>query len=141
MSKKIIINEEQAKELFGLNEEFYQEPAPQIPDMKKANKPYCIDPEKVKIVKKFLDKGFQKGNYETIGSNGFPQQQRIVAMLGSDGSILKNMYVEQLQDLLIDKFQNMFSDHDERELFFKQLINDWFNNKIGVLGTLSVNHL
>lgn len=139
--KTIIINESQAKTLFGLCEEVYKEPTPQNPSMKKANKPYCIDPEKVKIVKKFLDNGFQRGNYETVGQDGFPKKTRIVAMLGSDGNVLKNMYVQQLQDLLIDRFQNMFSDHNERELFFKQVIDDWFNNKIGVLGTLSVNHL
>lgn len=139
--KTVIINESQAKMLFGLNEEVYKEPTPQNPSMKKANKPYSINPEKVKIVKKFLDKGFQRGNYETIGADGFPKSTRVVAMLGSDGNVLKNMYVEQFQDLLVDRFQNMFSDHDERDLFFKQLIDDWFNNKIGVFGTLSVNHL
>lgn len=139
--KTIIINESQAKELFGIFEEIYQEPHPQQPNMKKANKPYSINPEKVKIVKNYLDSGFKKGTYQIIGPDGFPQNKRIVAMIGNDGSVLKNMYEEQMVDLLVDKFQNMFSDHDERELFFKRVLDDWFNNKIGVLGTLSVNHL
>ena len=62
-------------------------------------------------------------------------------MIGANGDILKNMYIQQLEDMVIDKFQNMFSDHNERGLFFKKVIDDWFNNKIGVNGTLSVNHL
>lgn len=140
--KSIIISEEQAKKLFGkniLSEE--HEPTPQNPSMKKANKPYCIDPEKVKIVKKYLDNGFKRGNFQTIGNDGYPKNVKIVGMIGANGDILKNMYIQQLEDMVIDKFQNMFSDHNERGLFFKKVIDDWFNNKIGVNGTLSVNHL
>lgn len=140
--KKLIINESQAKRLFNESfEKAYNEPGPQQPGMKKANKPYSINPEHVKIVKKFLDKGFKRGNYERIGADGYPENIRIVAMLGKNGDVMKNMYIEQLHDLLIDKFQDMFSDFNERDLFFDKVIDDWFNNKIGVHGTLSVNHL
>ena len=66
--KKFVINEKQEKELIRrLNEETYQ-----MPVDKKANKPYCINPDKVLIVKKFLDKrtaigyGIGHGGFEVI---------------------------------------------------------------------------
>lgn len=135
--RKVIITQEQAeyiqKKLIG--EEIG------LPTPQKAGKPYFISPEKVLIVKRFLDSNFKKGSYENIGANGFPQKQRIVAMLSSDGQVLKNMYLDQLKDLLIDKFQNMFVDDEERSIFMERVLNDWFDDKIGVFGTLSVNHL
>ena len=137
MGRKIIISQEQAKYIYKklLNEEI------EIPSPQKASKPYFISPEKVLIVKRFLDANFKKGSYENIGANGFPQKQKIVAMLSSDGQVLKNMYPEQVKDLLIDKFQNMFADDEERSVFMDKVLSDWFDDKIGVFGTLSVNHL
>ena len=137
MKKYIILNESQFRELTGLN----HEPGPQDPPMKKANKPYTIDPEKVKVVKSFLDKRFQRGSVENIGNNGLPVTVRIVGMLGDGGDVMRNLYMEQLHDLLVDRFQNMFSDHDERDLFMKRVMEDWYDNKIGVHGNLSVNSL
>lgn len=137
MGRKIIISQEQAKYIYKklLNEEI------EIPSPQKASKPYFISPEKVLIVKRFLDANFKKGSYENIGANGFPQKQKIAAMLSSDGQVLKNMYPEQVKDLLIDKFQNMFVDDEERSVFMDKVLSDWFDDKIGVFGTLSVNHL
>lgn len=136
--RKLIITKEQAERLksYFINEEISQMPVP-----KKANKPYVISPEKVTIVQRFLDNNFKKGNYEDIGPDGFPQKTPIVGMLSSDGQVLKNMYIDQLKDLLIDKFQKMFTDEDERSAFFDKVIDDWFNGKIGLFGMLSVNHL
>ena len=139
---KLIITEKQEKKLANiLNEGMFMEPSPQNPSMKKANKPYCINPDKVLIVKNFLDNGFQKGSMENIGNNGLPQKVNIVAMLSSNGDVLRNMTMTEMNDMLIDKFKNMFSDHDERSLFMKQVLKDWFNDKIGTFGSLSVNHL
>ena len=135
--RKVIITEKQEKILAKkLNEEIFQ-----MPVDKKMNKPYCINPEKVNIVKNFLDKNFQKGNIENIGNNGLPQKIRIAAMMSSTGEVLRNLLDSELQDLLIDKFKNMFLDTKERELFMKQVVDDWFNNKITPLGLLSVNKL
>lgn len=136
--KKIIITEEQERKLIEIlnNEEVQQMPVPE-----KTNKPYCIDPDKVKIVKKFLDDNFQKNQLERIGSDGMPEKVRIVTMSTSTGEPLKNLYDEDLHDLLIEKFKKMFLDQEERSLFLKQVMNDWFDNKIGVHGTLSVNYL
>jgi len=136
---KIIITEKQSDKLANmLREEVYQMPQ-NIGDHE--NKPYTINPEKVKIVRNFLDKTFKKGNYDYIGSNGMPERMRIVAMISPNGDVLRNMKQEDLLDLLIDKFQNMFLDHTERELFMKQVLKDWFDDKINVFGNLSVNRL
>lgn len=137
--KRVIITEAQEQQLIKIlnNEEEVQ----QMPVPKTANKPYCIDPDKVKIVRKFLDSNFTKNNLERIGANGMPEKIRIVTMSSSTGEPLKSLYEEDLLDLLIEKFKKMFLDKEERMLFLKQVMNDWFNNKIGVHGTLSVNCL
>ena len=135
--KKIIISEKQEKILAHLlREGIYQ-----MPVDKKMNKPYCVNPEKVLIVKKFLDKGFSAHDYEKIGSNGLPQRIKVISMNASNGEPLKYMYQDQLLDLLIDKFQNMFIDKIERELFMKQVIKDWIGGNIGIFGGLSTNRL
>ena len=135
--RKFIISETQERELIRrLNEETYQ-----MPVDKKMNTPYCINPEKVLIVKKFLDKTFQPHDYEKIGSNGMPVKIKVVSMNASNGEPLKYMYKDQLHDLLIDRFQNMFLDTNERSLFLKQVIEDWINGSIGIFGSLSKNKL
>ena len=135
--KKFVINEKQEKELIKrLNEEIYQ-----MPVDKKANKPYCINPDKVLIVKKFLDKTFQPHDYEKIGSNGMPVKMKVVSMNASNGEPLKYMYKDQLHDLLVDRYQNMFLDKNERDLFVTQVIKDWLNHKIGIFGNLTKNYL
>lgn len=137
MSRRFIINEEQEKELIRrINEDVYQ-----MPVDKKMNKPYCINPEKVLIVKKFLDKTFKVHDFEKIGSNGMPIITKVFSMNASNGEPLKYMYKTQLHDLLIDRFQNMFLDKTERSLFLKQVIEDWMNGTIGIFGTLSKNSL
>lgn len=135
--KKLIINESQEQELIRiLKEEAYQ-----MPVDKKMNKPFCVNPDNVLIVKKFLDKTFTPHDYEKIGPDGMPCKIKIVSMNASTGEPLKYMYQDQLHDLLIDHFQNMFSNIEERSLFLKQVMKDWLNGKIGVHGTLSVNRL
>ena len=139
---KLILTEKQSKMLAQiLKEENYVQPEPQNPSMKSANKPYCINPDKVLIVKRFLDRGFTPHDYEKVGADGFPVKIQIVSMNASNGEPLKYLYKSQLKDLLIDKFQKMFSDENERSLFMQQVMNDWFNGKIGVHGNLSVNRL
>lgn len=135
--KKFIISEIQENALKTL----LKEEAYKMPVDKKVNKPFCINPEKVLIVKKFLDKGFTAHDYEKIGGNGMPIKIKVVSMNASNGEPLKYMYKDQLHDLLIDKFQNMFLDAVERSAFMGQVIEDWLANKIGVFGNLSTNRL
>ena len=103
--------------------------------------PYFINPEKVLLVKKFLDTNFKRGEIENLGPDGFPAKMRIVGMLSSNGEVLRNMYETQLEDLLIERFKNMFLDKVERQKFLHQVMDDWFSDKIGMFGNLSVNIL
>ncbi len=136
--RRIIITEAQEQQLIRLLKE---DTVQQMPVDKKMNKPYTIDPQKVMVVKKFLDDNFKKGNIERIGSDGLKEVVPIVSIVSSTGESLKNLYKEDLCDLLIEKFKKMFLDKIERELFMKQVMEDWFNDKINIHGMLSVNHL
>lgn len=136
--KKIILSESQSKALAKILKEDRIE---QMPVDKKMNKPYCINPDKVLTVKRYLDGGFSAHDFERVGANGFPEKVKIITMNASNGQPLKSMYKEQLVDLLIDRFQNMFLDKMERQLFMNQVVKDWLNNRIGVHGILSVNSL
>ena len=133
--KRIFITEEQLKALSN-------EIKPNAPqNMPEKTGPYFVDPEKVLLVKKYLDTNFKKGSIENIGANGFPAKVRIAGMLSSNGDILQNLGDMQLEDLLIEKFKNMFLDKVERQKFLHQVMDDWFNDKIGMFGNLSVNIL
>jgi hypothetical protein len=138
--KKIILGEEQSKKLANILRESEQE-VYKMPVDKKVNKPYCIDPEKVLIVKKYLDDGFSHKDLERVGANGYPEKIKIVSMNTSLGQPLKYMYTDQVKDLLIDKFQNMFSDKVERDLFMGQVLKDWCDDAISPLGLLTTNRL
>lgn len=129
--KKLIISEEQEKNLVKIIKS---------PNGIKVNK-YTIDPNKVLIVKKFLDGGFKRGKLSTVGNDGLPFMMPIIAMMDENGEVLKNLYKEQLLELMIDKYQSMFRNKDERRKFLNQVLNDWYDNKIGTFGTLSVNGL
>ena len=131
--KTILINEGQVKKLRSAIKENYE--------LKQESKPFVVNPDKVLIVKRYLDNGFRKGDYECVGDDGFPQKTPIFSMMSSTGDILKTMETEELVDLLVEKFKKMFSDDNEKHLFFNQVVNDWYNNKIGLFGNLSVNIL
>lgn len=130
MKKKLIITEEQAAVIVKSD----------IPPIFSCKR-YTINPDKVMIVKKYLDTNFKRGRMEELGDNGFPCITPIIALLSSTGEVLKNMNFEQCKDMLIDKYKKMFTDDDERDKFLGQVMKDWYNNKIGLYGSLSVNHL
>ena len=46
---------------------------------------------------------------------------------------------KQLFFMLQNKYQKMFADTDERDKFLKQIIKDWYYDKITNSGMLSVN--
>jgi hypothetical protein len=62
-------------------------------------------------------------------------------MLSKDKQPLKTLRMKELLMLLDDKFNNMVSDDKDRKKFLKQVITDWYLNKIKNNGILSVNHL
>lgn len=133
--KKLIITEEQVHALSNI---IRQNDPDKMPE---KTGPYIVNPENVLLVKKYLDSNFKKGQIENIGPDGFPAKVRIVGMMSSNGDILQNLGEMQLEDLLIEKFKNMFIDKIERQKFLHQVLDDWFNDKIGMFGNLSVNLL
>jgi len=133
--RRIVITEEQAHALSNIIGGNKPSGLPE-----KAG-PYVVNPEKVLLVKKYLDSTFKKGQIENIGADGFPAKVRIAGMMSSNGDILMNIGETQLEDLLIEKFKNMFIDKVERQKFLHQVMDDWFNDKIGMFGNLSVNLL
>lgn len=134
---RIIITEEQEKALAA----YIKSNSDRLPVDRKANKPYSISPEKVLIVKNFLDRGFTPHDYEKIGDDGYPVKIKIVSMNAENGTPLKYMYKEQLKDLLIDRFQKMFSDTVERDIFMGRILDEWLNGTISPLGLLTTNRL
>lgn len=93
----------------------------------------------VLIVKKFLDKSFSRQLQDDIDSNGYPKKKCVVMMLSTDGQPLKSMSMRELLLMLDDKFNGMIKDEKDRRNFLKQIIRDWFYNKISKQGILSVN--
>lgn len=127
---KLVINENQAKKIIQL---MYEEC---------CCKQYSYSPENVLIVKKYLDTNFKRGSLSGMGEDGMPTNTPIVIMINvQTGQPAQNMYDHQLLDLLIDKFQGMFVDKEERRKFLGQVMRDWYDNKIGLYGSLTVNHL
>ena len=133
--KRIIITEAQAHALSNII------PQNQPGKMPEKSGPYIVNPENVLLVKKYLDTNFKKGQIENLGPDGFPAKMRIAGMMSSNGDIIQNLGELQLEDLLIEKFKNMFIDKVERQKFLHQVLQDWFNDKIGMFGNLSVNIL
>ena len=133
--KKLILTEEQ---VHALNNVIAQNNPAKMPE---KSGPYYVNPENVLIVKKYLDSNFKKGQIENLGPDGFPAKVRIAGMMSSNGDIIQNLGEMQLEDLLIEKFKNMFIDKIERQKFLHQVLQDWFNDKIGMFGNLSVNIL
>lgn len=137
MGKKIIVNENQ---LAVLLEELAGSEILKDADKMAMPVRYPVNPQKVLIVKQFLDNNFQREALDGIGQDGLPGQTMIVGMM-SNGTKLKDMYMEDVIDLLIEKFKNMFLNHDERSRFINQVFNDWYNNKISAYGGLSKNYV
>lgn len=125
MGKKIIITEEQEKIIMA--------------NMLYENSLYSVEPDKVLLIKKYLDKNFKRGTINDVDSNGNPSIMPIVAMIGTNGDVIKNMSMEQLYDLLIDQFKDIYSNKIKQSKFIAQIIKDWYSKKITNDGLLSVN--
>lgn len=97
--------------------------------------------EKVIMVKKFLDKGFRKQLQDDITADGYPTKKCVVILKSADNQDLKTMSMRELLLMLDDKFNSMVKDEKDRRKFLKQIIRDWFDNKITKQGLLSVNFI
>lgn len=124
MVKKIKITEKQEQQL--LEHLLFEQQFP-------------IDPQKVLIVKKYLDNNFKRGNIAEFGNNGLPVNNPVVGLL-NNGEVVKNLTARQLFDVLEDEFRGMFSNKLQRSKFLAKIIQDWYANKITKDGLLSVTH-
>ena len=100
---------------------------------------FCPVSDMVLMVKKFLDNGFARQLQDDIDINGYPKKKCVVTMLSTDRQPLKTMSMRELLLMLDDKFNSMVKDDGDRRKFLKQIIRDWFDNKITKQGLLSVN--
>lgn len=96
--------------------------------------------ELVLKIKDYLDKNFAKQLIDDI-EDGYPKKIPTVSMLSVDKQPLKTMQISELLLLLDDKFHSVIKDDNDRKKFLKQVIIDWFVNKIGNNGILSKNYL
>lgn len=97
--------------------------------------------EKVLLVKDYLDKNFARQEMDDIDTNGYPKKDKVVVMLSKDKQPLKTLTPSQLLILLDDKFNSMITDDGDRKRFLKQVIVDWYGNKISKQGLLTANFL
>ena len=95
--------------------------------------------DKVMVVKKFLDKSFMRQLQDDIDWNGYTKKECVVVLLSRDKNPLKTMSMRELLLMLDDKFNSMVKDEKDRREFLKQIIRDWFDNKISKQELLSVN--
>jgi hypothetical protein len=94
--------------------------------------------DKVLLVKKYLDDNFARADNSTIGLDGFPRTEKVVAWLDDYKQLIKNITDVQLFYVIQEKFKNIISDKKERDNFLKQVIKDWYNHRITKNGSLSV---
>ena len=120
---KLIINEKQEQFLIGmmLNEE----------------KVYPVEPEKVLVVTKYLDKNFIRGNYSNINANGDIENAPIAGMKNQmTGKVEINMYKSQVFDKVEAEFKDIYEDKVRRTKFLKTVLDYWFKDKISANGLL-----
>lgn len=110
----------------------------QIKEIRKMPK-WNVEPQKVLVIKKYLDNGFKRGTISGLGEDGYPKDIKIVAMLSSNGTPLKNMTAIQLFYLLQDRFSKIYPDKKQRDEFLWEVMNDWYDEKISKNGLLSKN--
>lgn len=96
--------------------------------------------EQTLIVKDYLDKNFQKQTMDDIDANGYPKKIPVAVMV-SGGQGLKTFQMEELLLLLMDKFSRMIGNESDLRAFLKQIVKDWFLNRINRTGIMSKSFL
>ena len=105
----------------------------------KLNEQHFVEPEKVKIVVKFLDDNFVRGSIPAMGEDGYPKMIGVVGLKFKDGNVAKNMTSTQLFYMLQDKFNKIYEDPKQRDSFLKKIVVDWYYKRIKD-GLLSKNN-
>lgn len=120
--KKILINENKEKFLF----------------QKLINEEINGYSDKILLIKKYLDNNYIKSNYNALSDDGDIVKKNIVILLDKNKQPTElHLTLQQLFDKLQYKFKSVIYDKDERDNLLKQIIIDWFNNKISKYGNLS----
>ena len=127
MSRIIKITEEQERKLIGM--------------MLNETKVYPVDPNKVLIVKKFLDKHFVRSKYTHTDSTGDVVNQTVVMPKDPSGKPFgdKPISLRTVFLRLEEEYKEMFEDKVQRTKFLQQVIKDWLGDRISGQGLLSVN--
>lgn len=102
---------------------------------------YSVEPDKVKIVKKYLDNNFIKGGIACMGEDGYPTTTPIVAIKGTDGQPMRNMTDKQLFALLLDKFGKVYSDVKQTKKFLQLVMKHWYYDEISREGLFKGENL
>ena len=94
--------------------------------------------DKVESIKMFLDKNFIRATYTGEDENGELKNIGIVVQLDGNGQPSKRSMTDvQLFYLIQNKFLNILPKDKGRDGFLKQVLKDWYNNKITKNGSLS----
>lgn len=128
MNRKIILTEEQEKQLIGM--------------LVKESASYPVEPDKVIAVKNYLDKTFTRANYTDM-KGGQPHVQPIALFKNPEtGEAMEKMPLlpRQVFDNVEAYFKNIYEDKVRRTKFLQQVIKDWFYKRINAYGQLSVNN-
>lgn len=143
-SKKAFFTEQQVKTIQESEQPetkkafFTEEQINYIKDKLDENSNF-VNPNKVLLIKKYLDDNFVRASMPIIGDDGYPKNVHIVGMKGADGEVARNMTAKQLFYLLQDKFKGIYGDKAKRNALIKQTMIDWYNKKISNEGLLSKN--
>ena len=104
------------------------------------NEVYYPLSSKVLLIKNYLDNNFQRDYILDMDDNGYPINKGVVNMV-SNGVVIQQMQGDEILTLLDDKFHNIIKDKTDRRSFLKQVLSDWFQNKISREGLLTVNKI
>lgn len=121
--KRIVINEEQVNLISGK---------------------YPVDPRKVLLVKRYLDKSFRKGTIPYVNNKGVPDDMVVIEMLNSNGDTERTMTKEKLFLLLQSRFNDekrLFADRDKCDRFLRFIIDKWMANDIDRDGMVKHSNL
>lgn len=104
------------------------------------NEVYYPLSSKVLLIKNYLDRNFKRDYILDMDDNGYPINKGVVNMV-SNGVVIQQMQGDEILTLLDDKFHNIIKDKKDRRTFLKQVLSDWFQNKISREGLLTVNKI
>ena len=100
-------------------------------------KTYPVEPAKVLVVKKYLDKNFIRGNFSGVNEKGDIENTPIAGMKNpKTGKVEVNLYKSQVFDKLEAEHKNIYEDKVRRTKFLKTVLDYWFKDKITAEGLL-----